>query len=189
MQDLKPHNRLREELSVFEGVILRRNLIVVSQSLRKQILKLVHETHQGIVKTKQFLGTRFFWPGMDEAAESMIKNCPACMVNQPLNNYMPLQPTPLPLGPRVKGAVDLVGPIDAKFILTYIDYYSSYQEVYVLKDITSREVIKVLMDIFARSGFPEEIVSDNAKQFVSEEFETFVKSCGIKHSPVSPYYG
>ena len=62
---------------------------------------------------------------MDDATEKMIKNCQACVVNQPFN---PLQPTPLPRGPWVKGVVDLVGPVNGKFILTYIDYYSSYPE-------------------------------------------------------------
>ena len=119
---------------------------------------------------------------MDDATEKMIKDCQACVVNQPLNKYTPLQPTPL------KGAVDLVGPVDVKFILTYIDYYSSYPEAYILKEITSREVIKALTDIFARFGFPEELVSDNGKQFISDEFEAFLKSCRIRHIRVSPYY-
>ena len=99
-----------------------------------------------------------------------------------------MQPTQLPRCPRVKGAVDIVGPISGKFILTYMDYYSSYPEAYVLREIKPRVVIKVLTDIFARFGFPEEIVSDNGKQFVSAEFETFLKSCGIKHTRVSPYF-
>ena len=150
-------------MSIFEGVILRGNRIVVPQSLRKQILSLAHETHQGIVKTKQFPRTRFFWPGMDDATEKMIKHCQACVVNQPLNKYTPLQPTPLPRGPWVKGVVDLVGPVDGKFMLTYMDYYSSHPEAYILKEITSREVIKALTDIFARFRFPEELVSDNGK--------------------------
>ena len=186
--DLEPYSRIKDELSIFEGVILRGNRIVVPQSLRKQILSLAHEMHQGIVKTKQFLRTRFFWPGMDDPTEEMIKNCQACVVNEPLNKYTPLQPTPLPRGPWVKGAVDLVGPADGKFILTYTDYYSSYPEAYILKEITSREVIKALTDIFARFGFPEELVSDNGKQFISEEFEAFLKWCGIRHIRVSPYY-
>ena len=45
---------------------MRGNRIVVLFLLRKKILKLSHETHQGIEKTKQFLRSRFFWPGMDE---------------------------------------------------------------------------------------------------------------------------
>ena len=175
-------------MSIFEGVILRGNRIVVPQSLRKQILSLAHETHQGIVKTKQFPRTRFFWPGMDDATEKMIKHCQSCVVNQPLNKYTPLQPTPLPRGPWVKGVVDLVGPVDGKFMLTYMDYYSSHPEAYILKEITSREVIKALTDIFARFRFPEELVSDNGKQFISEEFKAFLKSCGIRHMRVCPYY-
>ena len=118
----------------------------------------------------------------------MIRNCQACVVNQSLNKYTPLQPTPLPRGPWVKGAVDLVGPVNGKFILTYIDYYSSYPEAYMLKEIPSREVIKALTDIFARFGFPEELVSDNGKQFISDEFAAFLKSCGIRQIRVSPYY-
>ena len=96
--DLEPYSCIKDQLSIFEGVILRGNRIV-PQSLRKQILSLAHETHQGIVKTKQFLRTRFFWPGMDDATEKMIKNCQACVVNQPLNKYTLLWPTPLSRGP------------------------------------------------------------------------------------------
>ncbi|XP_022801342.1 uncharacterized protein K02A2.6-like [Stylophora pistillata] len=172
----------------FEGVILRGNHIVVPESVRKQILKLAHETHQGIVKTKQFLCARFFWPGMDQDVETLIKGCSACVVNQPLNRYTPLQPTPLPRGPWIKGAVDLVGRIDGKHILTYIDHYSSYPEACIIKEITSREVIKALTAIFARFGYPDEHVSNNGKQFISAEFDAYLKSCGIQHIRVSPYY-
>ena len=118
----------------------------------------------------------------------MIKNCQACVVNQPLNKNTPLQPTPLPRGPWVKGAVDLDAPVDGKIILTYTDYYSSYPEAYILKEITSRDFIKALTDVFARFGFPEELVSDNGEQFISKEFKAFLKSCGIRHIRVSPYY-
>ena len=187
-QSLKVYSGIKDELSVYDGVILRGNRIVVPQSLRKQILKLAHKTHQRIVKTKQFLRARFFWPGMDQAVEAMIKGCSACVLNQPLNKYTPLQPVHLPRGPWVKGAMYVVGPIDGKYILTYIDYYSSYPEKCVLKEITSREVIKALTDIFSRFGYPEENVSDNGKQFTSAEFEAFLKSCGIQHIRVSPYY-
>lgn len=84
-QQLKPYSGIKGELSVFEGGILRGNCIVVPQSLRKQILKLAHKMHQGIVKTKQFLCGRFFWRGMDQDVETLIKACSACVVNQPVN--------------------------------------------------------------------------------------------------------
>ena len=79
-------------MSNFEGNVLRGNQIVVPRSLRKKILKLAYEAHQGIVKTKKFFELVFFWPGMDDTTETMVKNYQACVVNQPLNKYTPLQP-------------------------------------------------------------------------------------------------
>ena len=94
-------------MSNLDEIVLRGSRIVVSQSSqKKKNLKLAHENHQGIVKTKESLRTR--WPGMDDATETMEKNCQGCVVNQPLDKYTSLQPTPSPLGPWVKGAVDLV---------------------------------------------------------------------------------
>lgn len=79
--------------------------------------------------------------------------------------------------------------MDGKHILTsYIDHYSSYPEACILKEITSREVTAALTNIFARFGYPEELVSDNGKQFISAEFETYLKSCGIQHIRVFLYY-
>ena len=138
-----------------------------------------------IVKTKESLRTRFYWPVMDDATETMEKNCQGCVVNQPLDKYTPLQPTPLPLGPWVKGAVDLVGPIDGKSMKKY---YSSYPEAHISQEVTSREVIIVFTDlIFNRFGFPEEMVSDNRKKFFSGGFKAFLKCSGIEHVCVSPY--
>ena len=125
---------------------------------------------------------------MNEATGTMIKNCHACVLNQSLNKNVPLQPVKLPHGPWIKGAVDIISPMDGKYIPTYIDYYSSYPEAHVLKEITSSEVIRELTDIFSSFGFPEEIVSDNGKQYISAEFEAFLKSCGIRHIHASPYY-
>ena len=46
---------MKDELCVCEGVILRGNRILFPFLLRTKLLKLSHEMHQGIVKTKQFL--------------------------------------------------------------------------------------------------------------------------------------
>ena len=42
--------------------------------------------------------------------------------------------------------------------------------------------------IFAQHGLPEEVVSDNGPQFVSNEFAEFMNTNGIKHTLVPPYH-
>ena len=48
--------------------------------------------------------------------------------------------------------------------------------------------IEVLRNLFARFGIPEQIISDNGAQFVSEEFQAFVRSNGIRHITSAPYH-
>ena len=62
----------------------------------------------------------FFSDGMDDAIETKVKNCQACIVDQPLKKYTPLRPTPLPRGPWVKGVLDLVVQLIKK---THFDLY------------------------------------------------------------------
>ena len=58
---------------------------------------------------------------MDKDIERFVSSCEICAVNQSLNSNTPLQPDLLPNGPWKKGAVDIVGPIENRYILTYID--------------------------------------------------------------------
>ena len=48
--------------------------------------------NQSLIKTKKFFELVFFWPGMDDATETIVKKNQACVVNQLLNKYTPLQP-------------------------------------------------------------------------------------------------
>ena len=111
---------MQQELSFFEGVILRGDRIVIPSTLQERILKLAHETRLGIVKIKQLLRPKFYWFGMDKDIERFVSSCEICAVNQPLNLNTPLQPVLLPNGPWKKGAVDIVGPIENRYILILI---------------------------------------------------------------------
>ena len=53
---------------------------------------------------------------------------------------------------------------------------------------TSAATISLLRRSFASLGLPEVIVSDNAANFTSEEFEQFLRKNGIKHVKTPPYH-
>lgn len=42
--------------------------------------------------------------------------------------------------------------------------------------------------MFAAHGLPQQLVSDNGPQFISDEFAAFMKSNGIKHIRCAPYH-
>jgi len=50
-----PYYKIRNELSVKQGLLLKLNCIVIPHTLQKRILDTVHPPHQGVVKTKALL--------------------------------------------------------------------------------------------------------------------------------------
>lgn len=76
----KSYLSVRNELTFIGHVILRGTRIVVPQSLRKRVVSLAHEGHQGVVKTKERLRTKVWWPGMDRDAERRCAECYGCQL-------------------------------------------------------------------------------------------------------------
>ena len=69
-----------------------------------------------------------------------------------------------------------------------MDYFSSYPEAIRLTSVDSRTIITALLEVFARFGFPKEVLSDNGGQFISKKTEAFFECCGFKHYKSSPHY-
>ena len=79
--DLRCFFKIFNELSILKGLIVRGNHIYIPDSLRKKILRAAHEGHQGIVKTKQFLRDKVWYPQIDRDIENLIQNCIACQAS------------------------------------------------------------------------------------------------------------
>ena len=184
-----PYYNIRNELTVQGEVVLKHTRIVIPQTLRGRILELAHESHQGIVKTKNLLREKVWWPNMDADAENIVKSCHACQVVGKAKPLPKVRMSELPDAPWKKVGMDLCGPFPSgESLLVIVDYYSRYPEVEILKSVTSEVIIQRLVRIFAIYGIPEEIVTDNGRQFISDTFETFLKRNGIKHHRVLPYW-
>ena len=100
----------------------------------------------------------------------------------------PIQITELPNQPWEKIGIDKTGPFHGgQFCPVLVDYFSRYPEAEILQSITSSTIINRLIKIFVIRGYPNELVSDNGRQFVSEEFEHFLTENAIKRRKVIPY--
>lgn len=69
-----------------------------------------------------------------------------------------------------------------------VDAYSKYAGVYRVKQADAELTVKVLRKIFAFFGLPNQIVSGNGPAFISEEFQNFLRSNGVKHVRSAPYH-
>ncbi|KAK2569806.1 Uncharacterized protein P5673_005655 [Acropora cervicornis] len=65
---------------VVGGLIVRGGQIAVSKSLHRYVVRLPHERHQGITKTKEYLGTLVWIPGLDKMVPAHIQHCQLCQI-------------------------------------------------------------------------------------------------------------
>ncbi|KAF7643626.1 hypothetical protein LDENG_00236260, partial [Lucifuga dentata] len=129
--NLQPFFKLQHELSLQGNcVVCGMHRLLVPDSLQQKLISLAHDTHQGIVRSKQRLREAYWWPGMDAEVEAAIKACVTCQsYDKPaITHTPPLQPVPYPEGAWEKLAVDVVGPfdkapIDCRYAVTLTDYH------------------------------------------------------------------
>ena len=81
--EILDYKRLKDELLVYSGVVLRGNRIVVPSKLRERAVDLAHVGQQGIVKTKGLICEKVWFPGIDKMVKDKVDNCLACQAVTP----------------------------------------------------------------------------------------------------------
>ena len=157
--------------------------------MRQRALALAHEGHQGIVKTKQLLREKIWFPKIDREVEKLLDGCLACQANGPNTKPAPLQMSPLPPTPWHTVHIDFCGPFPTgEYLLVVIDAYSWFPEVDIIHSTSAKGTISKLDRIFATHGVPVIIRSDNGPPFTSSEFELYMSELGIKHQRITPLW-
>ena len=180
------------------GVVLKQ--AIVPNRLRTEVLKLGHEGvlagHLGTKRTADRILAHFFWPGIFGDIKRFCQSCDICQrtVNKGSVKKAPVQEVPLVHLPFQKVAIDLIGPLSPasnrnhRWVLTLVDYATRYPEAVALVKIDTETVAEALLGIFARVGFPQEILSDNGTQFVSHVMQEVARLISVKQLFSSPYH-
>ena len=180
-KETHPYFCVKDELTATESLLLRGSRIVIPASLQSTTLQLAHEGHQGIVRTKQLLREKVWWPGIDKDVEHLILSCISCQAQSSQSCPQLLTMTEMPSRPWTVLHADLCGPFPSgESLLVLVDSCSRWPEAAV--------IINRMKSCFAVHGLPEEIVTDNGPQFVAEEFDSYLRDHSITHRRVTPYW-
>ncbi|KAI8430426.1 hypothetical protein MSG28_000703 [Choristoneura fumiferana] len=148
---LKPYFNCRVELTVEQGCILRGHKVVVPGVFREQLLNELHDSHQGVVKTKAEARKRMWWPKIDQQIEEKIGSCGVCMTMRSAPPRSPLAPWPYPAGPWQRVHLDMCA-VQGKQFLIAVDAHSKWVECYAMAQTDSNSIIIKLADMFGRFG-------------------------------------
>ena len=141
-EGLREYFTRRKEFTVDQGCILWGLKVVIPPCYRERLVKELHQEHTGIVRMKSVARSYFWYPKLDADIEK----------------------------PWERVHVDFC-ELDRKNFLILVDAYSKWLCVELMTTTTSSKTIGVLRSWFATYWVPVELVSDNGRQFVSDEFK------------------
>nr|XP_021334762.1 uncharacterized protein K02A2.6-like [Danio rerio] len=187
-ENCKPFLSRHDELTVQSGCILWGFRVIIPPPLRKLLLKELHAGHAGVVRMKEIARSYFWWPGIDAEIEEEARGCTDCQNVRNMPQLAPLHPWEFPEDPWQRIHIDFAGPIKNHMFLVMVDAHSKWPEVAIMNGTSSEKTIEELRSVFNRFGIPQQLVSDNGPQFVSEEFQSFLQMNGIRHIKSAPYH-
>ena len=95
-------------MSTSDGSMFAGERIVIPESMRQEMLQIIHEPNMGMEKTKSRARTAIFWPGMSIAIEYTLAKCRTCLHFARSNQKEPMIAREIPDGPFVKVAMDIM---------------------------------------------------------------------------------
>lgn len=151
--------------------------------------------HMGVKKTRNRILQHFFWPGIFSDTSKYCRSCPECQKGTAKGRVkkVPLVSIPTIDEPFQRIALDFVGPLPLtesknRFVLVCVDYATKYPIAVALKNQEAETVAEALMGIFADMGFPNEILTDQGSNFMSELIKELCRLLKVSKLVSSPYH-
>ena len=150
---IKPYWAFRDEISIDNGLIMKRHRIIIPKTLQNEILLKLHASHQGTEKTKLRARSAVYWRDLNRDIDNVTKSCSICQELQSKQAKEPLMPTEIPPRPWHTVGSDLFY-LDGSEYLLVADYYSKFTFARKIPPgkSTSKTVIKLIKQIFSEHG-------------------------------------
>ena len=172
---------------------------VIPKMRRKMAIDGCHReaAHQGQDRTLAIASERFWWPGMKTDIVEAVRNCHTCKTyNAPpqkaaLESITATRPlelihtdfTSIETNPNVKEQTK------TRSVLVITDHFTRHAMAFVTPDQKARTVAEVLWEsYFSVFGIPDNMITDQGKNFTSEVIQTLMDIFGIKKVQTSAYH-
>nr|XP_025612049.1 uncharacterized protein LOC112705434 [Arachis hypogaea] len=200
LEEIEDKNKFRRHASFFtllNNTLYRRGysrplLKCLDRSEADLVLSEAHEGICGIHSGARSLAQKvlragFYWLTIWEDSKHKVRSCDNCQKHSPIIN-MPAEHLhhSVVSWPFDKWGIDILGPFpiaprQVKYLVVAIDYFSKWIEAQPLAKITSTQMISfVWKSIICRFGIPGHIITDNGRQFIDQNFKTFLQDLKIK---------
>ena len=183
----KPYWKVRADLTIWNGILIKANCLVIPAGFQKTYLSEVHKGHLGLTKCLERMKTTMYWPGCSGHLGDLIEGCAICQSQRKDPAHTFAESHEVPSYPMQQVATDLFHFDGQSYLLT-VDRYSKWPDCHKLEEARTGEIVEKLQRLFVDFGRPEILLSDNGPQFTSYDFQAFLEDQGVRHITSSPMY-
>ena len=196
-----------DALCIYDGILWKKCVdgsrrfqqLVLPTKLQEDALRDLHQGavggHIGEEKMKHRLKERFYWPGCTEAVGEWCRNCISCTTRKTVapKRRAPLQTIKAGYPMQIV-SVDLMGPLPetedgCKYVMVAVDCFTRWVEVYAIRNQEATTVAQKLVDeMFCRFSPPEQLHSDQGRQFESDLVKEICELLQIRKTRTTPYH-
>ena len=133
------------------------------------MLKRIYSSHIGVERCLRRARVCLYWPRMSAEVKEHIFTCETCRTYETKQAKETLMSHEVPQTPWQKVRSDLFTLSNCDYLVT-VGYYSDYYELDKLPSAKAANVIRATKSHFAHHGIPEQLISDNGPQYISDEF-------------------
>ncbi|XP_062619975.1 uncharacterized protein K02A2.6-like [Saccostrea cucullata] len=162
--EIRMYWNIRDEISCVDGLLFKSHKLIIPQSMKTEMLNLIHSSHLGIVKCKSRSKDVMYWPGMSKDIEKIVSQFEVCAQHSTSNPKEPLIPLEVPDRPWANISADIFEFENQQYLVS-VDHYSKWPEVVKLPGLSSYATIQCL-----------------------KEFRDFSKEYGFVHVTSSPHF-
>lgn len=185
---LRQYLNKKDMLCIDQGLVVCGQRLLIPKSMRKEILKRLHSSHQGIEKTRRRARQCVYWPGINNDVENVVKSCKQCQILLPSQQKETMIQDPLPKRPFQIVSADYFQFAGREYLI-YTDRLTGWPMVKAFnKEATASNLISTLRKFFEATGVPEMLKTDNGSQFTANNVKKFLSHWAVKHITSSPHY-
>ena len=116
---------VRKSLTLCDDLLFYNHRIVVPDALRREILSLIHQGHQGVESSRaRVKASVWWWPCVSSDVKQYVENCRECAKQSQLPKAL-LSPTQLPDYPWQQIGTDFF-ELQGQHYLLVVDYFSRF---------------------------------------------------------------
>ena len=163
--------------------MLKGDRVVVTESIRAQVLEAAHAGHQGETKCLLLNRQSVLWPGISGGIRQMAKDCELCNKYQQEQPKLPAMQPDLPTIPWEKLGSDILRFNGANYVFI-VDYYSRFPIIRPLANkfqSLNQFIIWVRLTLSTNCRFWEPICQRHVKKKSQESGITLTFSSPYHH--------